>query len=570
LNDRLQKVLFPFVLVVFLIMVSTGQVMAEKPSRVVILPYEINAERDLSFISEGIVDMLSSRLAWENRVLVVPEEEIKGAIKDMSLPPSEEAARDLGIKLQASHVLFGSVTVFGKSVSLDSKVVDVYETTPTLTFSSQAAEMDDLIPKVDLLADEINEKVFGRQPERIEQPAQAPERPSIYAHPESLLGAGAGGAAAGGAAAEQQWAPTAAAPTGGFAAVGGVPTTGMAVEGSWKSPSYKTVIKGMALGDVDGDNRTEVVFISEDHIYVQRFENASLRKIWEKDGKRYQNFLAVDVADINRNGRAEIFVTNVEGSGQRLASFVLEWDGTDFKQVSKDSPWYYRVKDVPGRGEVLYGQKRNVNDLFASDVYELTWQNGEYDSGERLNLPKRVNVFGFALGDAMNNGQESIVAYDEADKIAVYNMSGEEQWKSDDRFGGSMNYLEYPMHQEGSRGDTGHFYLPQRIFVMDVNKDGQNEVIVSHNKGSVGTLLARFRHFSSGRIVSLIWSRFELYPNLQTPGVKGYISDYDIGDFDNDGKNEVVVAEVAKQGTLVTGSRSSIIGYELPQPAPVQ
>ena len=170
----------------------------------------------------------------------------------------------------------------------------------------------------------------------------------------------------------------------------------------------------------------------------------------------------------------------------------------------------------------------------------------------------------------MNNGQESIVAYDEADKIGVYNMSGEEQWKSDDRFGGSMNYLEYPMHIGGARGDKGYWYLPERIFVMDVNKDGQNEVIVSHNKGSIGTLLARFRHFSNGRIVSLIWSRFALYPNFQTPGVNGYISDFDIGDFDNDGENEVVVAEVSKRGTLVTGARSSIIGYEVPQSAPVQ
>ena len=41
-------------------------------------------------------------------------------------------------------------------------------------------------------------------------------------------------------------------------------------------------------------------------------------KIWEKDGKRNQKFMAVDVADVNGNGRAEIFVTSVKGSGQSL------------------------------------------------------------------------------------------------------------------------------------------------------------------------------------------------------------------------------------------------------------
>jgi len=547
--------------------------MAEEPSRVVILPYEINADRDLSFISEGIVDMLSSRLAWEDKVVVVPEEETAQAIKSISLPPSEEVARNLGTGLHATHVLFGSVTVFGKSVSLDSKVVDVLQTSPTLTFSNLAEGMDGLIPEVDLLADEINEKVFGRRPEGVQQPAKAPERPDIYAHPETLLSAGAAGAAAG--TAGQQKAPTGSAPTGaaaagGFAAVGSVAPTDMTAEGFWKSQPYKTVVNGIALGDVDGDNRAEVVFISKDHIYVHRFENQRFLKIWEKDGKRYQNFLAVDVADVNGNGRAEIFVTNVEGSGQRLASFVLEWDGTDFKQVSKDGPWYYRVKDVPGRGKVLYGQKRNVDDLFASDVYELTWQNGEYELGERLKLPKRVNVFGFALGDAMNNGQQSIIAYDETDKICVYDASGNEQWKSDERYGGSMNYLEYTMHMSGAQGDVGYYFLPQRIFVRDLNDDGINEVIVSHNKGSIGELFSRLRHFSNGYVTSLFWNRYELYRNFQTPGVKGYISDFCLGDYDHDGRDEVVVAQVQKHGTLVTSSKSMIIGYELPQPVPVQ
>jgi hypothetical protein len=326
----------------------------------------------------------------------------------------------------------------------------------------------------------------------------------------------------------------------------------------------------MALGDVDGDSRTEVVFINKGHVYVHRFENGHLLKIWQKDGNRYQNFLAVDVADVNGNGRAEIFVTNVEGSGQRLASFVLEWDGADFKQVSKDGPWYYRVKDVPGQGKVLYGQKRNVDDLFASDVYELVWGNGEYGQGKRLRLPKRVNVFGFALGDLMNNGEQSIIAYDEDDKIRVYDMSGDEQWKSDERFGGSMNYLEYAMHVSGARGDVGFYYLPQRIFIRDLNDDGINEVIVSHNEGSIGQLFARLRHFSNGHVTSLFWNRYELHRNFQTPGVKGYISDFCIGDYDHDGRDEVVVAQVQKHGTLVTSSKSSIIGYELPQVGPVQ
>jgi TolB-like protein len=562
----MKKRVFEFVLVCSLAVLAGGQGIAEEPARVVVLPFQINADRDLSFVSEGIVDMLSSRLAWENKVAVVPEEKTRQAISGMSLPPSEKAARELGLGLGASHVLFGSVTVFGNSVSLDGKMVDVHQASPTLTFFNQGKGMDELIPQVDLFADEINEKVFGRREEGVQPVAQAPERPDIYAHPESLLG--------GGTAGEQRPAtsppPAGGVATGGFTAAGSIAPADMAVDGIWRSQPYRTAITGMALGDVDGDNRVEVVFVSRERIHVLRLENERLRKIWEKEGKRYQTFLAVDVADVNGNGRAEIFVTNVEGTGQRLASFVLEWDGADFKELSKDDPWYYRVKEVPGRGRVLYGQKRKLDELFASDVYELIWENGEYQRGEVLKLPRDVNVFGFALGDATNNGHPSIIAYDESDNIHIYDMAGNEQWKSDERYGGSMNYLEYAMHMGGAQGDVGFYFLPQRIFVRDLNNDNINEVIVSHNKGSIGEFFSRLRHFTSGHVTSLFWNRYELQRNFQTPAVRGYISDFCIGDYDHDGRDEVVVAEVQKHGTLVTSSKSSIIGYELPQAGPVQ
>ena len=34
-------------------------------ARVAVLPFTINAEKDLSFLKQGIIDMLSSRLSWE-------------------------------------------------------------------------------------------------------------------------------------------------------------------------------------------------------------------------------------------------------------------------------------------------------------------------------------------------------------------------------------------------------------------------------------------------------------------------------------------------------------------------
>jgi TolB-like protein len=549
LKTELRKRLFGVILLFCFVLVAAGGVMADEPARVVIVPFKVNADRDLSFLKEGILDMLASRLSWENKVVVVAREETNEAIKDISVPLNEEIARTIGAKLGASHVLFGSLTMFGSSVSLDSKMVDVFQGRPTRTFFKQSKEIDDVIPQVNLLASEIQEKVFGRPVAVPKQVAQAQERPDIYAHPDKLLDQGIGDQAA----------------VGGFVESGAVSQTETISKGFWKSQGFKAAINGIALGDVDGDGKAEVVFIDDRQVHVYRFENKRFLKIKEIAGKRNHRLIAVDAADINGNGYAEIFVTSLTTSGKSLNSFVLESDGDDFSRISEKDPWYYRVIEMPDQGKVLVGQKRRMNDPFVPGVYRLAWQNGKYESQERIRLPKGVNIFGFAMSDLMNNGQQMILAFDEGDHIRVFSPSGEEQWKSDEPYGGSMNYLE--SSSLSGRGEAAErLYLPQRIFVRDVNGDGKDEVIVASNEGPLARLFAHLRKFSSGRTVVLSWSGSEFVPRWQTAKMSGHVSDCAIGDFDHDGRDEVVAAHAAKQGTMVTAAKSSIVAYEFAQP----
>ena len=557
MKTELQKRLFGLVLLLSLVVLAVGGAVAGEPSRVVIVPFKMNADRDLSFLKEGIVDMLTSRLSWEGGVVVIGRQETDQVLKDLSGPVNEKIARAIGASLEADYVLFGSLTIFGNSISLDARMVDVQQKRRAATFFKQSTEMDEVIPQIDLLATQINEKVFGR-PVSVQQPlAQAKERPAAYAHPESLL---AGEPSDQAKALRAKPAPAAAS---GFEEVSEVAPVDTASAGFWKSRNFTVFIKGLALGDVDGDGKTEVVFISDRRIYVHRFENRRFLKIKEVAGKRHQRFIGVDVADINGNGCAEIFVTSLKGAGQRLDSFVLEWDGNGFEPVTKEDSWYYRVIDSPEPGKILIGQKRRMDDPFVPGVYQLTWRDGQYRQQEPLTLPKGINVFGFALGDVMNNGQQMIVAFDKGDHIRLFTMSGEEQWQSDESYGGSMNYLEFSSHADGS--DTDRLYLSQRIYIRDLDRDGKNEVIVASNQGSLGRLFARFRRFTSGHVASLSWGPLGLTLTRQTPKISGHISDYAIGDLDNDGAEEVVVVQVGKQGTAITSARSSINGYEIIQ-----
>ncbi|MFZ0132367.1 MAG: CsgG/HfaB family protein, partial [Desulfobacterales bacterium] len=182
----------------FGIVVCAAPAMTAELQRVAVLPFRMNAEKDLSFLRNGIFDMLSSRLSDPEKVQVISRTEVEKALAEETGPADEAAARKIGQKLGADFVLYGSLTMFGNSLSIDATMLDVAGTQPPVTASAQSADMGAVIPQIDRFAAEINRKVFGRQTQAAVPVPAAPRTeaiPESRAHPEKLLQGGAGGSA---------------------------------------------------------------------------------------------------------------------------------------------------------------------------------------------------------------------------------------------------------------------------------------------------------------------------------------------------------------------------------------
>ncbi len=119
-----------------------------KEIKVAVLPFEINAREDLSYVREGIQDMLSTRLYVPNEIVVIDEAQVKQALKEIKTPINEAVAREIGKKLGADYVVFGSLTTFGQKTSLDAKLIPVNEEKPPLALYAYTDTLDDLIPKL--------------------------------------------------------------------------------------------------------------------------------------------------------------------------------------------------------------------------------------------------------------------------------------------------------------------------------------------------------------------------------------------------------------------------------------
>ena len=528
------------------------------PSRVLILPFDIHSDRDLSFLRSGIQAMLSTRLTLAQKAAPIPPEESGPAVASMPQPIGQQAAILLGVSLGADYVVFGSLTVFGSSISTDVRFIDARQQKAVITFNQMGRDNGEVIAHVNAFAEQVRTKVFGMQPQISAAPAAQPlqARPSpvpgntTRTHPEALWAARTGAAAG-----YIQTAPNILGrPEGAMVS----PATAAT---SWKSPKIKEQIRGLAVGDVDGDGKNETVYITKKLVTISRWEQGRLVKLGEIEGSTADDFLNVDVGDINQNGKAEIFVTNIHENANRLQSFVLEWNEREFQRIIDDQNWFYRVIDIPSRGgAVLLGQLRGIKSPFSNpDKWEMAWQNGRYEKANRLKLPKSLTVYGIAYGNALNDGREVAVTITKSERLQVLDRSGEEEITSDDTFGNGTVYVRVPSAIQIKTGSKDDFHLPQRIVIADLDKNGKNEILVAKNEDLFGGMAPRSRVYKKGRIECLVADRLGFTPKWRTRDFRKQVADFCLADMDNDGNLELGFVVVLKTDTTVISKPASII-----------
>ena len=507
-------------------------------AKVLVLPFTIHAEKDLSFLNPGIMGMLSSRLSADGRVTV---------IKSQQADLDEPAAMALAKTLDADYVLTGSLTVFGNSVSTDAQFLEVPTGKVLVPFNRFDPDQGAVLGHINVFAEQINTRVFSTSAPL--QPAMAPPQPAVAPAPVVIP-------------AKKQ--PMPATPTAPAAAQ---PATAPVTPEFLKSQNFNMAIQGLAMGDVTGDGQNEVVFTGDNTVFIYRLKDDRFIKIAEAKGRKQDKYVTIDVADINGNGRAEIFVTCLDNSA--LNSFVLEWQSNALRPLVTEADWYFRVLSVPGTGPLLLGQRRSMGftdaseyeldrsaGLFLAGVHELHWQNGSYVPGPSMDIPKELNLYSFSAGDIANDNTKMTVFFTENDSLRLLDPTGRMVWKSREPYGGSAAYLDYPT---ANTARMDRFYLPQRILIADLDMDGKNEVVTVKNHDIGRRFLSRIRKFSNGWIEGLTWNKLTFAPQWRTSEIPGYISDYTAGDVDQDGQPELIFAVVQKADGIMPGGNSVIV-----------
>ncbi|MFN3505552.1 MAG: hypothetical protein ACK4Y7_05025 [Caldimicrobium sp.] len=180
----MKKVLALLILVQFLGNIKF--LYAEEVKKVLILPFEIYAQQDISFLKKALPEMLTSRLSTPDKIQVIEgkvEEELKGhSIIDQNV------ARELGKKLGADFVIWGSITVLGDMVSIDAQIMDVHNIKKPAKFFQEIKGLSEVIPQLTRFARKSKKYIEGKEEDFYQEDlAIAPGYPNLAmgrAHPE--------------------------------------------------------------------------------------------------------------------------------------------------------------------------------------------------------------------------------------------------------------------------------------------------------------------------------------------------------------------------------------------------
>ncbi|MCG8533378.1 MAG: outer membrane protein assembly factor BamA [Desulfovibrionales bacterium] len=131
--------------------------------RVLVLPFAVNSGEDLSYLEDGLPELIGERLAAKEFV-VVPQEERDRLLAENSVTELNIAiVRDLSLLADADYAVYGSFTQVGEQISIDARLVEAYGLQPAKPIYINRTGLINVLPAVDELVAQAANEMLRKQ-----------------------------------------------------------------------------------------------------------------------------------------------------------------------------------------------------------------------------------------------------------------------------------------------------------------------------------------------------------------------------------------------------------------------
>jgi TolB-like protein len=491
------------------------------PFRVLISPFDVTGAGQYKYLQDSIQTMVASRLANRDRVVIVDRKIGKKELAALQ-QTSSDGKTQLHEILDVDFLLSGNLFALAGGLNIQIALYPVKAEEKVHEYSIVVKNPENLITEIEQLVAEIgNENFTTQQKPTLAAGEGGPAETRsgfVTAHPEAAYK-------------RRELSGTIMSNAAGLVNVETV--------GAKKSFNLNENVKTIAVTDADGDQVVDIFALVDGAVLVLHETKTSVEKVGEYKLPGDMNCHALNLADLDGDGKAEIYLSATDGL--QVSSSILSWDRQrGFTVRQSHIPYYIRPVNIPGSGMQLFGQERGVEkgDFVRDGVYRLRVDPGKgVEKGERLALPERINLFDFVYADLDGDKTSEIVVIDQQEKLRVYSSANELLWVAKKHYGGSkisigpklaearktsgVNNLSY---DEEAERDV--IFVPGRLVVTDVNHDGRAEIAVTENIRGGWGYFKRLRYYKEGSLVALAWTGNELQTQWQTGLFKGFVADF--------------------------------------------
>ncbi|WP_418765825.1 VCBS repeat-containing protein [Mailhella sp.] len=508
----------------------------------VVAPFSVSGAQGYSYLGQAVPSMLTSRLYLQGQFEPVGRQD--AALKEKA-PASQSEASSMARKFGADYVIWGSVTVMGDQASLD---VSALSPDGKVWKEAATSPVNALIGGLQNVADSINIEVFGRTDVTRAAGSASGSPNSAFLMNE---------------------------------------TRGRVQNGTYLNPSLRyqgtedarSQIRsqmigfeclGMEVGDINGDGKTEILLLSENSLNAYVWENGNrLKEVGEY--RIPSTMKPVLVRTFKQDGKNYVILTGYDKGDTGAYSQVLQFANGKFNVVVRNARRYLNVAKIPPLyAPTLIMQDSDRSKLVSGSVYEGRIKGDEVVRGGKLsNLPRQATLFNFSWipADKGKRG-DHLALIAENETLVTYDARGNRLAGTEDVYSGSSVYVEGDrglgaLTSSTDKSDTVLYYLPMRMPVLDLDRDGRYELIVNKPITAAGKLFSNYRTYPQGEIHALLWNGMGMELLWKTRRIKGTVCDVAVADVNNNGKLDLVVCVNSYPG-LVSGVKTRCAVYLYP------